>query len=59
MLFLLVLVPPRQNSSVLRDMAHVVGVLISHVGIFELFCDVAWYGDIYISFLYLFVIVPH
>ena len=36
-IFLLVLVPPRQNSSVLRDMVHVVGVLISHVGIFQLF----------------------
>ena len=36
-IFLLVLVPPFQNSSVLRDMAHVVGVLISHVGIFNFF----------------------
>ena len=40
----------------LRDMVNVRGVLISRVGIFQLFCEVSGHGDIYISFLYVYVV---
>ena len=52
-LFWLVFVPPHHIYSVLRDMVHVVGVLISHVGIFAI---VLWFSLEwrYLNFVFVF-----